>query len=84
MALQDLLEMSSRIETKKQGLSEERIKAQLPIISFGHSLVHGVVLRANSDGILGVFTGMFDLTAGGIVAAIVFSFIFTILSKPQD
>lgn len=32
MALQDLLAISSNFETKKQGLSEERIRAQLPII----------------------------------------------------
>ena len=28
--------------------------------------------------------GMFDLTATGITAAIIFSFIFTLIFKPKD
>ena len=32
MALQDLMNLSLSKETKKQGLSEERIRAVLPII----------------------------------------------------
>ena len=58
--------------------------AQLPITSFGHSLVHGALAKTESLGILGIFTGMFDLTAAGITAAIVFSFFFSLLFHPKD
>lgn len=58
--------------------------ALLPITSFGHSLIHGALLRAESFGVFGIFMGMFDLTATGITAAIIFSFIFTLIFKPKN
>ena len=58
--------------------------AQLPIISFGHSLIHGSLLRANEIGYLGIFSGMFDFTAVGICIAIIFAFSMTLLFKPKD
>ena len=58
--------------------------AQLPITSFGHSLVHGALSNTSKHGIIGLFMGMFDLTATGIVAVIVISFIFTLVCKPRD
>ena len=58
--------------------------ALVPITSFGHSLIHGALAKANSVGIMGIFMGMFDLTATGITAAIIFSFIFTLIFKPKD
>ena len=56
--------------------------ALLPITSFGHSLIHGALAQAEKIGILGILMGMFDLTSTGIVAAIIFSFIFTLIFKP--
>lgn len=58
--------------------------ALLPITSFGHSLIHGALSNTKSNGIIGLFMGMFDKTATGIVAVIVFSFIFTLIFKPRD
>lgn len=58
--------------------------AMLPITSFGHSLIHGALREAEKSGIIGIFMGMFDMTATGITAAIIFSFIFTIIFKPKD
>ena len=58
--------------------------AQIPITSFGHSLIHGALAKAESMGILGIFMGMFDLTATGITAAILFSFFCALLFKPKD
>ena len=58
--------------------------AQLPITSFGHSLIHGALAKAESVGLIGIVSGMFDLTAEGIVAAIIFSFIFTLMFKPKN
>ena len=57
--------------------------AQLPITSFGHSLVHGAMAKSNSMGFIGILTGMFDLTAAGITSAIIFSFIFALIFKPK-
>lgn len=58
--------------------------AMIPITSFGHSLIHGALAEAEKTGLIGIMTGMFDLTATGITAAIVFSFIFTLIFKPQN
>lgn len=58
--------------------------ALVPITSFGHSLIHGALAKANSYGLVGILMGMFDLTATGITAAIIFSFIFTLIFKPRD
>ncbi len=58
--------------------------ALVPITSFGHSLVHGTMESMNNTGIIGLFKGMFDLTTPGIVAAIVFSFLFSIIFSPRD
>ena len=58
--------------------------AMIPITSFGHSLIHGALAEAEKTGIIGLMTGMFDLTATGITAAIIFTFIFTLIFKPQN
>ena len=56
----------------------------VPITSFGHSLIHGALAKASDMGIMGLLMGMFDLTASGITAAIVFTFTFTLFFKPKN
>ena len=58
--------------------------ALIPITSFGHSLMHGALKATQDYGIFGIFLGMFDKTAAGISAAIVFSFIIAIVMKPKS
>lgn len=58
--------------------------ALVPITSFGHSLIHGALGKAESMGFVGLLMGMFDLTASGITSAIIFSFVFTLFFKPKD
>ncbi|MBO5376501.1 MAG: stage V sporulation protein AE [Bacilli bacterium] len=58
--------------------------ALVPITSFGHSLIHGALAKANEFGIIGLIMGMFDLTAAGITSAIIFTFIFTLIFSPRD
>lgn len=58
--------------------------ALVPITSFGHLLIHGVMDTVNTFGPLGLFIGMFDLTSSGIVAAIIFSFFFSLFFKARD
>ncbi|WP_204516813.1 stage V sporulation protein AE [Brevibacillus fulvus] len=46
----------------------------VPITSFGHSLYHGAIQEAQQHGVIGVLTGIFEVTSAGISAAIVFGF----------
>ena len=57
--------------------------ASIPITSFGNSLVHGAMQDAQAHGIIGVLTGMFQVTSSGISAAIIFGFIGALIFKPK-
>lgn len=57
--------------------------ATVPITSFGNSLVHGAMQEAEKHGIVGVVTGMFEVTSAGISAAIIFGFIGALVFKPK-
>ncbi len=57
--------------------------ALVPITSFGHSLIHGAMESASEFGIIGLASGMFNLTAAGITSAIVFSFFLSLFFKPR-
>lgn len=57
--------------------------ATIPITSFGNSLVHGALEEASKHGIIGVLTGMFEVTSSGISAAIIFGFIGALIFKPK-
>lgn len=58
--------------------------AQVPISSFGNSLVKGALQEAETGGIIGVLTGMFELTSAGITAAIVFGFLVAAAFNPKS
>ncbi len=58
--------------------------ALVPITSFGHSLIHGALMKAEEMGFMGLLMGMFDLTASGITAAIIFSFLLLLVFKPRN
>ena len=58
--------------------------ALVPITSFGHSLIHGALAKASDMGLMGLLFGMFDLTASGITAAVVFTFIFSLIFNPKN
>ncbi|CEG26133.1 stage V sporulation protein AE [Bacillus sp. B-jedd] len=57
--------------------------ATVPITSFGNSLVHGALQEADQHGLVGVLTGMFEVTSSGISAAIIFGFIGALIFKPK-
>lgn len=57
--------------------------ATMPISSFGNSLVKGAIAEANRTGLVGVLTGMFELTSAGITAAIVFGFLTALVFDPK-
>ena len=58
--------------------------ALVPITSFGHLLIHGALEKAKDFGLMGLAMGMFDLTATGIISAIVISFFLSLVFKPKD
>lgn len=55
----------------------------VPITSFGNSLVHGAITDLKSDGWIGAVSGIFKTTSAGISAAIVFSFLASVLVRPK-
>ncbi|WP_335869927.1 stage V sporulation protein AE [Bacillus sp. 2205SS5-2] len=57
--------------------------ATIPITSFGNALVHGAMQESEKHGLIGVLTGMFEVTSSGISAAIIFAFIGALLFKPK-
>lgn len=57
--------------------------ATIPIMSFGNSLTHGALQEAEKHGIIGVLTGMFEVTSSGISAAILFGVIGALLFRPK-
>jgi stage V sporulation protein AE len=57
--------------------------ATVPITSFGNALVHGAMEEAGEHGLVGIVTGMFEVTSAGISAAIIFGFIGALIFKPK-
>lgn len=70
------------------GLYEPLIKfagagASVPISSFGNALVKGALSEAERTGVIGVLTGIFEVTSAGISAAIIFAFLGALIFKPK-
>lgn len=57
--------------------------ATVPITSFGNSLVHGAMAEAEQHGLVGIITGIFEVTSAGISSAIIFGFFAAIIFKPK-
>jgi stage V sporulation protein AE len=57
--------------------------ASVPITSFGNALVHGALDEAKDKGLVGVITGIFQVTSAGVSAAIIFSFLAALFFKPK-
>ncbi|MCL2401623.1 MAG: stage V sporulation protein AE [Oscillospiraceae bacterium] len=58
--------------------------ATVPLTGFGYLLSEGVKKAVDEKGILGIFTGGLTAAAAGLCAAVVFSFIFSMVSKPAN
>jgi len=58
--------------------------ATVPISSFGNALVKGALQEASTRGLVGILTGMFELTSAGIAAAIVFAFFTAVVFNPKS
>lgn len=57
--------------------------ASVPISGFGYSLATGVMEEVDKIGFFGIFTGGVKATAAGITAAIIFGYLFALISKPD-
>lgn len=57
--------------------------ASVPISSFGNQLVKGALQEAEQTGIIGVLTGIFEITSAGISAAIIFGFLSALVFRPK-
>lgn len=58
--------------------------ATVPLTGFGYNLAKGVISEVDKSGFLGIFTGGLKSAAGGIAAAVVFSFIAAIIFEPKE
>ena len=57
--------------------------ASVPLVGFGNVLVKGVKESVNENGFLGLFLGGFKAGAAGISAAIIFSYLASIIFEPK-
>ena len=60
------------------------VGASLPILSFGHSLMHASILGVKEEGVIGIFKNIFDLTSSGISFAIFVAIVIALLFKPKE
>ncbi|MUT66288.1 stage V sporulation protein AE [Paenibacillus sp. NEAU-GSW1] len=57
--------------------------ATVPITSFGNALVHGALTELEESGWIGVISGIFKVTSAGVSAAIIFSFLASLVIRPK-
>lgn len=57
--------------------------AGVPLLGFGNTLWIGMKEAINENGVLGLFTGGFTACAAGISAALIFSYIASLIFKPK-
>lgn len=57
--------------------------ATVPISGFGYTLANGVMEAVDEHGLFGIFIGGVTAAAAGISAAIIFGYLFALISKPD-
>ena len=57
--------------------------ASVPLLGFGQVLWKGMKKAVDTDGFMGLFTGGFTACAVGVSAALIFSYIASLVCKPQ-
>lgn len=57
--------------------------ASVPLLGFGNTLWKGVSEAVDQNGFLGIFMGGFKASAVGISAALVFSYLASLIFKPK-
>ena len=57
--------------------------ANVPLLGFGNNLWKGVKEMVDKEGFLGIFLGGFKNCAAGLSAALVFSYIASLITQPK-
>ncbi len=57
--------------------------ASVPLTGFGYNLWKGIKEAVDSDGLLGLFRGGFKMAAVGTSAALIFSYLASLIFKPK-
>ncbi|MBE5943437.1 MAG: stage V sporulation protein AE [Lachnospiraceae bacterium] len=57
--------------------------ATVPLTGFGYNLWVGIKESVNQDGLLGLFRGGFKMAAVGTSAALIFSYLASLIFKPK-
>ena len=57
--------------------------ASVPLLGFGNILWEGMKKAIDKDGLLGLFTGGFTACAAGVSAALIFSYLASLIFKPK-
>lgn len=58
--------------------------ASVPLSGFGHLMAQGVKEAIDEQGAVGILTGAFSSASAGIAAAVVFSLLAGLISKPKE
>lgn len=58
--------------------------ATVPLCGFGYTMAEGVKEAIVNDGPIGIITGGVSAAAAGIASAIVFGYIFALITKQRD
>jgi stage V sporulation protein AE len=57
--------------------------ATVPLLGFGHTLFKGMKEAIDQDGFLGLFKGGFQACSVGVSAALIFSYLASLICKPK-
>ncbi len=57
--------------------------ASVPLLGFGHTLMKGIKEAVDKEGLIGLFMGGFKAGAAGCSAALIFSYLVSLVAKPK-
>ena len=57
--------------------------ASVPLCGFGNNLYHGIKVAVDQEGFIGLFKGGFSSCAVGVSAALIFSYIASLIFQPK-
>ena len=58
--------------------------ATVPLTGFGNAIARGIKEAVLEKGLLGIFSGAFTAASAGLGAAVVFSLLLSLLTRPKD
>ena len=58
--------------------------ATVPLTGFGNAIAKGIKKAVLERGLLGIFSGAFTAASAGLGAAVVFSLLLSLLTRPKD